>query len=256
MDCCCSARNNVFINGLFSSKTNSSRRLKPLLVWSCGRRASTNSLVLKAARLLGPGTNFEASKLKVVFLGEEMAKQPRITPRIYTVTHCDLTANLTLAISNTINVEQLRGWYNRLQRDDVIAEWRKVKDEMSLHVHCHVSGAHLLLDLAAEFRYHIFTKELPLVLKALIHGDSVLFNGHPELLEATVWVYFHSNSKNYDRVECWGALKDAAQGIFGAAQLDEKGPKEWTIQNQLDEKGPKEWAIHKSFFHALVAILL
>ncbi|XP_077249783.1 protein STAY-GREEN, chloroplastic-like isoform X3 [Tasmannia lanceolata] len=211
MDCCCSARNNVFINGLFSSKTNSSRRLKPLLVWSCGRRASTNSLVLK-----------------------------------------------------------LRGWYNRLQRDDVIAEWRKVKDEMSLHVHCHVSGAHLLLDLAAEFRYHIFTKELPLVLKALIHGDSVLFNGHPELLEATVWVYFHSNSKNYDRVECWGALKDAAQGIFGAAQLDEKGPKEWTIQNQLDEKGPKEWtiqnqldekgpkewAIHKSFFHALVAILL
>lgn len=58
---------------------------------------------------------------------------------------------------------QLSGWYNRLQRDDVVAEWKKVKDEMSLHVHCHVSGAHLLLDLAAEFRYHIFTKELPLV---------------------------------------------------------------------------------------------
>lgn len=58
---------------------------------------------------------------------------------------------------------QLSGWYNRLQRDDVVAEWKKVKDKMSLHVHCHVSGAHLLLDLAAEFRYHIFTKELPLV---------------------------------------------------------------------------------------------
>lgn len=44
-----------------------------------------------------------------------------------------------------------------------MAEWKKVKDEMSLHVHCYVSGANLLQDLAAGFRYHIFSKELPLV---------------------------------------------------------------------------------------------
>ena len=55
---------------------------------------------------------------------------------------------------------QLRGWYNK---DDVVAEWKKVKDDMCLHVHCYVSGPNPLLDLAAEFRYHIFSKELPLV---------------------------------------------------------------------------------------------
>ena len=45
----------------------------------------------------------------------------------------------------------------------MVAEWKKVKDEMCLHVHCYVSGPNSLLDLAAEFRYHIFSKELPLV---------------------------------------------------------------------------------------------
>ena len=45
----------------------------------------------------------------------------------------------------------------------MVAEWKKVKDEMCLHVHCYVSGPSSLLDVAAEFRYHIFSKELPLV---------------------------------------------------------------------------------------------
>ena len=34
---------------------------------------------------------------------------------------------------------------------------------MSLHVHCHISGGHFLLDLFAKFRYYIFCKELPVV---------------------------------------------------------------------------------------------
>ena len=55
---------------------------------------------------------------------------------------------------------QLKGWY---KKDDVVAEWKKVKDEMYLHIHCFVSGPNLFLDLAAEFRYHIFSKEMPLV---------------------------------------------------------------------------------------------
>lgn len=34
---------------------------------------------------------------------------------------------------------------------------------MSLHVHCHISGGHFLLDLCAKLRYYIFCKELPVV---------------------------------------------------------------------------------------------
>lgn len=55
------------------------------------------------------------------------------------------------------------GWYNWLQRDEVVAEWIKVKGKMSLHVHCHISGGHFLLNFIAKLRYYIFAKELPVV---------------------------------------------------------------------------------------------
>lgn len=48
------------------------------------------------------------------------------------------------------------------------------------------------------------------VLKAVLHGDSVLFGEHPELLNALVRVYFHSSLQKYNRTEYWGALKNAA----------------------------------------------
>lgn len=55
---------------------------------------------------------------------------------------------------------QLKGWYNK---DDVVAQWTEMNGEVCLDVHCYVSGPNPLLDLAAELRYHIFSKELPLV---------------------------------------------------------------------------------------------
>ncbi|XP_020524486.1 protein STAY-GREEN, chloroplastic [Amborella trichopoda] len=170
-----------------------------------------SSSPIRAVRFSGP-PKFEASKLKVVFLGVDQEKHPGTIPRTYTLTHSDITADLNLAISHSINRNQLQGWYNKLQRDYVIAEWKKVQGKMSLHVHCHISGGHLLLNLVAGLRFHIFQKELPLVLKALIYGDGVLFKKHPELKRSLVWVYFHSNLKEYNRVECWGPLQDAAQG--------------------------------------------
>ncbi|KAJ8444442.1 hypothetical protein Cgig2_005964 [Carnegiea gigantea] len=104
---------------------------------------------------------------------------------------------------------QLRGWYSK---DDVVAEWKDMKGHMCLVVHCYVSGPNnFFVDLAAEFRYHIFSKELPLVLKAVLYGDSAFFKEHPELMEAVVQVYFHSRSPKYNCIECWGPLKDAAQ---------------------------------------------
>ncbi|XP_020087837.1 protein STAY-GREEN LIKE, chloroplastic-like isoform X2 [Ananas comosus] len=191
------ARNAVAINLSFAPIPTSSssplssmfrKPMKPMaVVVSCERRDFYGYL---AARILGPPSTFEASKLKVEFDGEEMNKQPFCTiPRAYTLTHCDLTANLTLAVSSSISSEQLRIWQSTLQMDDVVAEWKKVKDEMSLHVHCYV-------------------------LKAVIHGDAALFTQHPELMDAKVWVYFHSRSKKYNRIECWGPLKEATQRKF------------------------------------------
>ncbi|KAI9076626.1 hypothetical protein K1719_041092 [Acacia pycnantha] len=178
------------------------RRLFPL-------RKNNNQSFVPVARLFGPSM-FESSKLKVLFLGVDQDKHPATFPRIYTLTHSDLTSKLTLAISQTINNSQLQGWYQKLQRDEVVAQWVKIKGNMYLHVHCHISGGHFLLDLFARLRYFIFSKELPLVLKAFVHGDGNLFNNYPELEESLVWVFFHSNTPEFNKVECWGPLKDAS----------------------------------------------
>lgn len=224
-----------------------SSRSKPVLISSIANaRASYNTLVSEAVRLLGPPARFEASKLQVVFMGEELNNNySGFLPRTYILSHCDFTANLTLTISNVINLDQLKGWYNK---DDVVAEWKKVKDEMCLHVHCYVSGPNYLLDLAAEFRYHIFSKELPLVLKAVLHGDSVLFREHPELLDALVRVYFHSSSRKYNGTECWGPLKNAAEGRQG----DQIQGLISASEDALREK----WGKPRSIFQALFAFLL
>ncbi|KAK9216263.1 hypothetical protein WN944_008270 [Citrus x changshan-huyou] len=239
------------LRDLSANNTNfrPSRKYKPLLFSSINSssRASYGTFVSEAVRLLGPPASFEASKLKVVFLGEGMNDYSRILPRTYILSHCDFTANLTLTISNVINLEQLRGWYIK---DDVVAEWKKVRDDMCLHVHCYVSGPSPLRDLAAEFRYHIFTKEMPLVLKAVLHGDSMLFRENAELMNALVRVYFHSSSKIYNRMECWGPLKDAAEG------RQEDSIQGLLTANKEGYHSPKKLARPKSIFQALFAFLL
>ncbi|KAL8200881.1 hypothetical protein R6Q57_012220 [Mikania cordata] len=205
----------------------------PLFLTNKRRRKikKKNLALVPVARLFGPSI-FEASKLKVLFVGVDEKKHPGKLPRTYTLTHSDITSKLTLAISQTINNSQLQGWYNKLYRDEVVAEWRKVKGNMSLHVHCHISGGHFLLDLCARLRFFIFTKELPLVLKAFAYGDGNLLNNYPELQEASVWVYFHSNIQEFNRVECWGPLRDAV------------GPLS-TLSPTIDQGGSSSWEIPK-----------
>ncbi|KAK9274053.1 hypothetical protein L1049_018867 [Liquidambar formosana] len=212
---CCSCFYTITLEGLLHQQYQPQiyKKIKNSSASSISnKRPSYNALVFEAARLLGPRARFEASKLKVVLMGEGMNGYSGITQRTYILSHCNLAANLTLTISNVINLDQLKGWYSK---DGVVAEWKGVNGDMCLHVHYYVSGPNPLLDLAAEFRYHIFCKELPLVLTAVLHGDSVLFRERPELLDALVWAYFHSSSKKYNRMECWGPLKDAAEGRQG-----------------------------------------
>lgn len=216
---------------------------------SSDRRPSYNSLVFQAVRLLGPPARFEASKLKVLFMGEQSgAVAPtKIVPRTYTLSHCDFTANLTLTISDIIQHDQMKGWYNR---DDVVAEWTQVNGNLILNVHCFVSGPDSLSDLAAEFRYHIFSKELPLVLEALLYGDSDLFRENQALMDALVRVYFHSSFQKYNRVECWGPLKDAAKGK-GVEKING-----YLAANKETSSTPKFWARPISIFQAVLTFLL
>ena len=132
-----------------------------------------------------------------------------VLPRCYTLTHSDATGDLYLTVGAEHDRQQISGWYTRLMRDEVLAEWDEQGGQPSLHVHCHVSGGFVLG--SADWRDAILRQELPLVLEALRFGDRALFEAHPELDQAPVWVHFASTAPQYDRIERWGTTGDYAQ---------------------------------------------
>ena len=76
----------------------------------------------------------------------------------------------------------------------------------------------------------------PQVLKAFVHGDGSLLNNYPELQEALVWVYFHANLPEFNKVECWGPLKDAAAPPPAAAGGGGVGPEQEMRQGEPSSK--------------------
>ena len=136
-----------------------------------------------------------------VRLVEGVTSEGPITPRRYTLTHSDTTGELSLTIGPSFDKAQISGWYTRLMRDEVLAEWHQDDDGPSLHVYCHVSGG--LVFGTARWRDAIFRHELPLVLEAFRHGDRGLFEAVPELDEVPIRVHFRSARRRYRRTERW-----------------------------------------------------
>lgn len=129
-----------------------------------------------------------------------------IMPRRYTLTHSDATGDLFLTVGTEYDRKQISGWYTRLMRDEVLAEWREDEEGPALHVYCHVSGG-LILG-TARWRYEIFRHELPLVLEAFRFGDRQLFEVHPALDKAPIRIHFAATQRRYRRVERWGTPAD------------------------------------------------
>jgi hypothetical protein len=129
-----------------------------------------------------------------------------VLPRRYTLTHSDTTGELRLTVGSNYNRMQISGWYTRLMRDEVLAEWTESETGPSLDIYCHVSGG--LAFGPASWRYSIFQHELPLVLEALRHGDRALYDAHPELDRAPITVHFRSDRRRYRRKEHWGSPAD------------------------------------------------
>lgn len=144
-------------------------------------------------------------KLHTDFAHDTTPEGP-ISPRRYTLTHSDVTGDLFLTIGSAYNRSQISGWYTRLLRDEVLAEWIEGEDGFSLHVHCHVSGGIVLGP--AGWRDTIFRRELPLVMEAFRFGDRQLFQVRPELDQAPVLVHFHAAQHRFNRVENWGKPTD------------------------------------------------
>lgn len=115
---------------------------------------------VQAADALFAPPPFEPEKLTVTFCERVRSAQQPI-PRRYTLTHNDITGALQLSVGIEFNYQQISGFYTRLVRDDVRAEWR-MHPQPSLHVFCHVSGKERWL-APPSLRNYIFRRELPLV---------------------------------------------------------------------------------------------
>jgi Staygreen protein len=150
-------------------------------------------------------SSLDPRKLHIHF-AEGVTPQGPLTPRRYTLTHSDSTGELFLTIAPEVDRKQISGWYTRLMRDEVVAEWQESADGPSLHLFCHVSGG--LVFGGAGMRYGIFQRELTLVLQALRFGDRALFEAQPELDLAPIWVHFQSTNACYRRTERWGTPID------------------------------------------------
>jgi hypothetical protein len=144
-------------------------------------------------------------KLHVQFT-EGIATDGPGTPRRYTLTHSDATGDLFLTVGANYDRKQISGWYTRLLRDEVLAEWREDEDGPALHVYCHVSGG--LVMGPAGWRYGIFRHHMPQVLEAFRLGDQQLFEAHPALDSAPIWVHFQAVQRRYNRKESWGTPAD------------------------------------------------
>jgi hypothetical protein len=126
-------------------------------------------------------------------------------PRRYTLTHSDRTGDLYLTVAKEYDKEQVSGWYTRLMRDEVLAEWQMLGDSPSLHVYLHVSGG--LVFGTAGMREEIFRREMPLVLEAIRNGDSKFFEENPDNDNAPIYLHFQRSGEDY-KVEEYGRPSD------------------------------------------------
>jgi len=142
-------------------------------------------------------------KIHVRFINPTKANGP-VYPRAYTLTHSDRTGKLYLTIGPDYDRKQIRGWYTRLIRDEVLANWTDNQENPELHVHCEV-GRGLG---SSSFRETIFRRELDLVLETFRFGDRKIFEEVPILDDAQIHVYFNARKEEDNKVEKWGRMKD------------------------------------------------
>ena len=214
---------------------------------------------------------FDPSKLTIRHLpgskerGNNSEKPP--WPRKYTLTHNDITGSLQLSIGSAYNESQVSGWYTRILRDEVLAEWhfpnmeqdnkahnassleneseqrtgKKMNDvfiggkRAVLNVYCHVSGEELW-PAPPALRSFIFQREMRLVLDTITYADRKLIAKHPSLASATVYVHLISSTETLNRVIHWGYLGDKDS---------------WRCLNQIKENDG--WKTESDFIDTVVA---
>lgn len=139
-------------------------------------------------------------KLNVNYM-ENIDKDKPIIPRLYTLTHSDITGELYLDIG-------IKFAYNKITalRDEVLGEWTKIGNRYVLKVDLHIDPP--IDGQDPSVRDMIFRRELKLALEAIVYGDNEFFYKNKELLDSPIIVYFNSKIEKFNKIECYGVIKD------------------------------------------------
>src|SRR3954468_9410222 len=121
-----------------------------------------------------------------------------LMPRRYTLTHSDLTGELSL----NIGTNYAWGKINSL-RDEVLGEWKQYGSSLYFYVYVYIDQGQYPSSVSAK-RTEIFRRELPLALTAIKYGDKFLFNTFPHLDQAPIIIHFMSAYPQFARQENWG----------------------------------------------------
>lgn len=145
-------------------------------------------------------SQLDTNKLTVEFRDGVTYTEP-IIPRLYTLTHSDITADLYLTIGTDFAYDKINAI-----RDEVLGEWVSDKSEnYFFQVYLYVNGKSDWNKPA--MRNAIFRSELPLALEAIRYGDQALFT-HEELDAAPIIVYFQSEIPEFNVTENWGTFSN------------------------------------------------
>jgi hypothetical protein len=149
-------------------------------------------------------SHFNPDKLHTSF-DQNIDDEELSFPKRYTLTHSDLTGELFLSVGKSYDEKAISGFYTRIMRDEVLAEWKNLL-KPELHVYCHVSGG--LVFGPAKWRLSIFRQHLPMILEAIIYGDQDYIVHHPELFQAPIIIHFEAKQQSLNQVKHWTQVED------------------------------------------------
>jgi hypothetical protein len=147
-------------------------------------------------------STFHPQKLSVNLIFPVNFTNP-VIGRKYTLTHSDQTGELYLDIGYVFNLEAI----DTTMRDEVLAEWRTdcfSRDYLLGAVY--VDAGEFSIDVSQR-RFNIFKKELPLALTALVYGDRQFIANYPWLLDAPIYIEFHSSFPQFNQKLSFGTSR-------------------------------------------------
>jgi len=133
-----------------------------------------------------------------LWINDELNNFEQIIPRCYTLINAWNISDLFLCINHDFMYQKLISTENKL-----LAEWKTLNQKNYL---CYI---YLTLDSTSDdCLVQSRIDDIPRLLSAIKYADLDFFRLHPELLDASIYIFFQSKNLELDRIEQWGTFYD------------------------------------------------